>query len=496
MRENYNKRSNTGNHSKKEKMSKLNLIGKIISIIQLIVSALLIFQIYRAQVLPELLVLVIAVIFAALWIVCRLLMGKAKKKFRFYVGMILAIVISFAMCVGNIFLLRVSNILQGITSVEYETTSLGVYVLEDDPAQTMNDVIDYDFGILEKQGRKDTNNAIAQINEELETEITTEEYEDAMALAQGLLDGQCGAIIMNEAFLDVISETEGYESFEDEIREIDSYQWKTMVTKEREEDVAKDGVFTVFISGIDVAGDISTKSRSDVNILAVVNRNTHQIQLISTPRDYYVPLSISDGVKDKLTHAGIYGVDVSMDTLSMLYDTDIDYYFRINFSGFRQLIDALGGITVNSDYEFEAGGYHFYVGENRVNGEQALSFARERHAFAEGDRQRGRNQMAVISGVISKMQSLAILQDFSGFMEGVQGSFESDIPYELLAGMVKDQLSGAGSWNISSYSVDGTGASASTYSMSQKLYVMEPDMSTVEQAKQLIQAVKNGGGSQ
>src|SRR5699024_4172286 len=128
---------------------------------------------------------------------------------------------------------------------------------------------------------------------------------------------------------------------------------------ETESDSLPEGVFTMYISGIDVAGDISTRSRSDVNILAVVNTNTHQVQLINTLRDYYVPLSISNGVKDKLTHAGIYGVDVSKDTLGMLYGIDINYYFRINFSGFQELIDALGGITVNSDVEFDAGGYHF-----------------------------------------------------------------------------------------------------------------------------------------
>ena len=198
-------------------------------------------------------------------------------------------------------------------------------------------------------------------------------------------------------------------------------------------------------------------------------------------------------MKDKLTHAGIYGVNLSKDTLGMLYGIEINYFFRINFSGFQELIDALGGITVNSDVEFDAGGYHFNQGANTLNGEQALAFSRERKSFADGDRQRGRNQMAVITGVIQKMQSPAILQNFSQLMDGIEGSFESDISYGLLTGMVKDQLSGGGAWNVASYSVDGSGTTASTYSMSQPLYVMEPDMSTVEHAKELIQNVVNGG---
>lgn len=476
------------------KISILGRVGQIVSIAQLLISALTVFLIYWMNVLPELFTAVIAVLLVVLFIICRLLMGKAKKKLRFFVGFILAVVISFVLCVGNMFLFRVNDTLQGMTAVEYETTALGIYVLKDDPAQTVNDAAGYEFGILGVQGREDTNNAIVQINEKLETEIVTEEYADAVSLAQGLLDGQCGAILMNEAFVDVISETEGYESFGEQIRKIDSYSWKSVIENSAAEYV-QDGVFTVFISGIDVAGEISKKSRSDVNILAVVNTNTHQVQLVSTPRDYYVPLSISNGVKDKLTHAGIYGVDVSRDTLGMLYDTQIDYYFRINFSGFQQIIDALNGINVHSDYEFDAGGYHFGAGLNKLNGEQALVFARERHAFPDGDRQRGKNQMAVVSGVIAKMQSPAILQNFSQLLDGVQGSFESDMPYDLLSALVKDQLSGGGSWNVSSYSVDGTGTSATTYSMNQSLYVMEPDVSTVEHAKELIQNVKNGGNA-
>ena len=164
------------------------------------------------NVLPELYLAVIAVLLAVLLIVCRLLMGRAEKKPRFFVGFILAIIISLVLCVVNMLVFRVNDTLQGMTDVEYETTSLGVYVLKDDPAQTINDAAGYEFGILGVQGREDTNNAIVQINEKLGTEIATEEYEDAVSLAQGLLDGQCGAILMNEAFVDVISETEGYES--------------------------------------------------------------------------------------------------------------------------------------------------------------------------------------------------------------------------------------------------------------------------------------------
>ena len=337
---------------------------------------------------------------------------------------------------------------------------------------------------------------MTQINEGLGTQIDTLPCSDAAGLADALLNQTCGAMILNEGFIGMIQSSAAYEDFESRIREVAYYEWQTVITEPVEEDVDpihEDGIFTMYISGIDTFGAISARSRSDVNILAVVNTNTRQVLLISTPRDYYVPLSISGGVRDKLTHAGIYGVDVSRDTLAMLYGIDIDYYFRVNFSGFEQLIDALGGITVQSDYTFDVEpSFHYDQGANYVNGIEALAFARERHAFAEGDRQRGKNQMAVITGVINKMMSPAILKNFSGLMEGLEGSFESDIPYEDLSNLVKLQLSEGGSWNVVTYSVDGTGKKASTYSMSRQLYVMEPDLSTVDHARELITQVENG----
>ena len=249
----------------------------------------------------------------------------------------------------------------------------------------------------------------------------------------------------------------------------------------------------MYISGIDTRGGVSAKSRSDVNILATVNVDTHQVLLVSTPRDYYVPLPISNGQPDKLTHAGIYGVDVSMGTLEMLYGVPIDYYFRVNFSGFEKIIDALGGITVYSEYEFTtAAGYHFNVGDNTMNGEQALSFARERYSFSSGDRQRGKNQMAVIKAVINKAMSPAILSNYTELMESISGNFETSMPYDVIADLVREQLDKGGSWNVVTYSVDGTGDSRKPYSLSTNAYVMIPDQSTVDAAIEKINQVRSG----
>ena len=231
-----------------------------------------------------------------------------------------------------------------------------------------------------------------------------------------------------------------------------------------------------------------------MNIRAVINPATKQVLLVSTPRDYYVPLSISNGVPDKLTHAGIYGINVSKGTIGMLYGIDMDYYFRINFSGFEKLIDALGGITVYSGYTFKAdkGRHQIQKGENQLDGRAALAFCRERYALSGGDRVRGKHQMAVVQGVIQKALSPALLKNYNSVLNSVEGCFETTIPLDLIGKLVSQQLKDNTPWNIVSYSVDGTGDYQVPYSMSMKAYVMQPNMDTVNHAKELIQKVYAG----
>ena len=470
-------------------------IGWIITAVQIVMSVCMVWLLKKNNMLPNKLLFIAVVVLAALIVLCRFLMKREIHLVRFIIGVVIATLVCSVLVFAGGKIGKLTDTLENITDAKEETTKVGVYVLADDPAQSIQDASAYRFGILSQINRDDIDNAVAQIEEELVENISLVEYDGTTELADALTSGDCRAIVMSEDFVSMISESEGYENFESSIREIATYEWKTAVKKTSSDKALTDekGVFTMYISGIDTFGDISTKSRSDVNIIAVVNANTHQVLLVSTPRDYFVPLSISGGVKDKLTHAGIYGIDVSKDTLGMLYDINMDYYFRVNFSGFEGIIDALGGITVQSDYDFVSDEkFHFNKGTNNLNAEQALSFARERHAFAEGDRQRGKDQMEVIKGVIQKLQTPAVLQNFSELMNGLEGSFQTDMPYDALSNLVKDQLSDGGSWNVKSYSVDGSGAMSSTYSMSQKLYVMIPDQSTVDQAKTMIQQVIDG----
>ena len=476
----------------KTKTKRKRTAGKIISMIQLGLSVLVALLLAIANVLPIPLLLAVVVMLGLLWLLAKAIRGKDGGRFRKLLGSAFSIFMCAALILSSVILLRLNITLKTITGVNSQIATFGVYALIDDTAESVNDVKDDLFGVMATQSRAMTDDAVSQINKEVGKTIQTADYEDASALANALLQSECRTIIMNESLMDVITETDGYGDFEARTKEIASYTCTSILDSSIGSNHSPD-VITMYITGIDTYGDISTTSRSDVNIIAVANTKTRQVLLVSTPRDYYVPLSISNGIPDKLTHAGIYGVNVSMDTLAMLYDIDMDYYFRINFDGFKEVIDALDGVTVWSDYDFTAGETHFTQGYNTLNGEEALKFARERHSFASGDRQRGKNQMAVIEAVIKKLQTPAILNNANELLTGLEGSFQTNLPSTKITGLVKNQLASPGSWNVVQYSVDGTGDMNTTYSMNQQLYVMVPDQTTVDTAKRMIQMVDSGG---
>ena len=261
--------------------------------------------------------------------------------------------------------------------------------------------------------------------------------------------------------------------------------------------------FVIYLSGVDTRGELTENARSDVNILAAVNPATKRVALINTPRDYYVDLAGTDS-KDKLTHAGLYGVETSMATLGGLYGVSVDHYIRINFAGFIQIIDALGGVDVYSDQAFTSvgsPGYYdpttFVEGWNHLDGKSALAFARERHAFASGDIQRGINQMKVIDAMLNKIKSPALLMGFSKIMDAASDCFVTSFSQDQISALVRMQLSDLAEWDIENYTVTGSSSSSTKcYSAKgQKLYVMKPDESSVNKAKELIASVLGGDGT-
>ena len=257
--------------------------------------------------------------------------------------------------------------------------------------------------------------------------------------------------------------------------------------------------FTVFISGIDSYGDISsmTRGRSDVNMLATINPNTHEILLTSIPRDYYVQLHGTTGTRDKLTHAGIYGIQMSMQTLEDLLGIEINYYVKVNFSTVTKLVDTIGGIDVYSDQSIRPWTNPKITipkGNVHMDGAMALAFARERKSYSTGDRHRVQNQQDVISAIIKKVSSSSvILTKYSEILSDLADCLSTNIGKDEISSLVKLQLDEMPSWQIGQYSLNGSDAHDYTYSMGQQvLYVMEPNLETVQTASDNIKGIIEG----
>lgn len=476
--------------------------GAVITIIVIMLSVVFMGLLAMTKMIPTIYMLIIGIVLAVIAAIIWLLVWHTRYTGRFIGGTVLAVIMIAILAFGGFYINKTRSAISNISGETTEVTQMAVYVKSDDAADSVEATAGYTYGILSSLDRENTDGAVAHLNSEFGTEVQTKEYAGLTELADGILNGEVNAMLLNSGYLSVYEDMDGYTDFSTKIKEVGTVDVESTIQSAEESapiepiTTANGGkVYTIYLSGIDTRGEMTAKSRSDVNIIATVNTDTHEILLVSTPRDYFVPLSISGGAPDKLTHAGIYGIDVCMDTLGMLYDIDINYYFRINFGGFVKVIDALGGITVNSDYDFDSKnilGYHFNKGENYVNGEQALIFARERYAFQEGDRQRGKNQMEVIRGVVKKALSPEILTSYSSILSSLDGCFGTNITYEEIAQILQQQLTNGGDWTIVSYSVNGTGATEKPYSMSQKAYVMVPDYNTVDKAKSLMEKIRNG----
>ena len=418
---------------------------------------------------------------------------------------IVSLLLSGAMLYGVVAVNSVQSALSKIVGKMTETEITEVRVMNDNPATSMGDTRGYTFGYIADADTKNTQSILDEISKSFGT-IKSKGYDSMTALADALYDDEVDAILINQGYVDLLTEKDGYTDFRDQTRvlytyttthEVDPIVPNTSITKEP---------FVVYCSGIDArVDDISAKSRSDVNILAVVNPTTKQILLVNTPRDYSLPLA-RNGELDKLTHAGLYGIDESMKVLGNLYGVQADYYVRVNFAGLVKIVDALGGVDIESDANFscvpmetpDGNGdytyqkYSFTKGINHVNGSQALAFARERKAFADGDNRRGQHQMTVIKAIVNKACSSAVLTKYQELLKAASDAFITNMPYADISSLVQMQLGDMADWNITTYAVSGEGSTEYCYALGDKAWVMIKDSSKVNTAKNMIQQVING----
>ena len=474
-------------------MRKLNINKILFGIMTLLVVLFTVFLIY-ANILPlKYLILIIVILLlwlAGLFFLLVFKTKKGKNKKRKITGYVLSGLLAIIMIIAFYYINITLGFFKGFGNNGYKEENYLVLVLQDSSFQSLTDLTNIGY----------TSNELSNINEaltKLNEEVTIEniKYDDTITMFEDLINQNIDSVLIEESSMGIIYEQN--EDYEGLFRTLYTINIKTEIEIAKQTDVTNQP-FVVYISGIDSYGSIATVSRSDVNMVGVINPTTKQVLLISIPRDYYVQLRGTTGYKDKLTHAGLYGIETSVGTLEDLLATDINYYVRVNFSSLEKIVDALGGVDVYSKYSFTSskatgGTYYFAEGYNHMNGKQALAFSRERKRLPGGDRARGINQQAVIDGIIRKATSPAIITGYSKILNSLKDSFQTNMSDNDMQKLIKMQLNDMATWNITSYNLDGGDGSEYTYSYpNSKAYVMIPYEDTVTEAQNLIDRVIAG----
>lgn len=476
--------------SRWRKSPKLKLVNFALWVLYAIILCLFLVTMYRYNILDfRYLNYIVTILLIGVAVLTGLLMWRKKARIFTALVLIFSLVITSVGIYGMQEVVKFSTRLNSnSTFSEYEMSILVPANSEITDVRQVTNVL--------APAEYDQDNITALLNDisKMEsTQLTTSPTTSYLTAYQAMLNGESQAMIFNGVFANILENEDP--DFSSKVRKI--YSFKVTQTVDTAIKQVSGDSFNIYISGIDTYGPISSVSRSDVNIIMTINRATHKILLTTTPRDSYV--AIADGGQnqyDKLTHAGIYGVNASVHTLENLYGINISNYIRLNFTSFLQLIDLVGGIDVENTQEFTSlhGNYYFPVGQVYLNAEQALGFVRERYSLEGGDNDRGQNQEKVIAALIKKLSSPDNLANYQAILTGLEGSIQTDLSLETIMGLVNTQLESGTQFTVESQALTGTGRSdLSSYAMpGSQLYMMEINQDSLEQAKAAIQSVLDG----
>ena len=492
------KEEDCGKHKRKRRGRRKNLVSKIIgyllAIVQFVLSVVLMVNVLFFDLLPMTYVgVAIGILVILLGIT---LLSQILAKGKGMAGKLFCIIMCIILAAGSFYLGKVNAAAGKIFGSNKSTSAIVVAVKAEDKAEKIEDAADYKFGIQYSTYGDQMRTGLSMIENEVGETLDVQEYNNLIDEANALLDGEVQAIIYNSSQTSIIQEQ--IPEFEKTIKIIYTHN---IVVEIQNEVVDSDMTepFAVYLSGMDTYNEISSADRSDVNIIAVVNPQSHQILLVTTPRDYYVTIpNISGRQRDKLTHAGIYGIDASMATLEQLYEMDIQFFGRVNFTSLINIVDALGGLEVVSDEAFDTGWesgamIHVNEGVNYFDGTSALAFCRERHALGDGDNARGRHQQAVITAMIKKMMSPAMLRGATEIIDSVSDGVDTNFSMEQIQTLIKTQLRKNPEWHIYSVSAEGYGDKRTCYSSGNTpLYVTIPNEQSVANIIDLINRVEAG----
>lgn len=418
---------------------------------------------------------------------------KSSKKLAKILTMFFEFIFTIVFIIIFFYLNHTMNFISSIRASEYQIDNYSILVKKD---SKFNSIEDLHYGTVATydDNSKSYNSALDELAKKIQYKKV--EKEDLDSAIKAVATNQTDSLLIKNSLIDLASEI--FSDFEiDEYRNLYTITIKTKIEKTETTniDVTRDS-FNIYISGIDTYGDIATISRSDVNMIITVNPRTHTILLTSIPRDYYVQLHGTTGLKDKLTHSGLYGINMTIDTIEDLFNIDINYYIRINFDSTIGLIDALGGIEVTPDITFSrpSNGVYCYYYEgtpNHLDGLCALRYARERKAYGTGDLHRIQNQQEVLAAIINKLtSSKTLLTEYTKILSSLSGSIETNIPSNQIYSLVNHQIDSMPSWHIERISAEGEHIDAPTYTISnENLFVFVPNEESVESITTKIQEV-------
>ncbi|WP_270486455.1 LCP family protein [Holdemanella biformis] len=493
----------------KEQSKFSKVLSILLSVVLVISSFYLLYQVIRLNVLPSkfLFPLTIGVVVLdAIFIL--LLVYFSKNVVSKIVCILLTLVICAASCMGGYYISKTQGALSNITNVaKHAKNTVSVIVKESSSIKNKSQLNGVSVGSLRlnEQGSKKT-------LKELSGEgivLNQTEYDSMTTLLEAFYNGEVDSIIINESSRSQILDMEAYSNFDSNTRVVyqTSYKVKNNDSATSVSDITSKP-FNVLISGSDTRGGFDENGRSDVIMIATVNPKTHTILLTSVPRDFYVTTACDagdgcmQGALDKITHTGIHGTNTTKRTVEQLLGIEINYTFKVGFDTVTDLVDALGGVDVNVEPGYATNsfaalsGFSVHEGVNHLNGEQALAFARERYSYTEGDRQRTKNQQQVLMGIVKEATKPSVITNYAAIMDTMANTFSTTMSNAEITDLIKYQLNNNPTWKMEQYMVDGTGDTLMCAELGDAASVMVPDQSTVKMAKDKINAVLAGKSSE
>ena len=486
----------------KEQNKVLRGIGIVLSILLVVASFYLLYQLIKINVLPTKLLFLITIIFVLLDTIFALLLCYYTRAIvSKIICVVITLVLIFGSCMGGYYISKTGSLLTNITNVtKHAKNTVSVVVKQSSDIKNKSQLNGLSVGTLRTIGTQGSSKALKELSKD-GIVMNQSEYDSLSAMLEAFYNGEVDSIIINESSRSQILDMESYADFDNNTRVV--YQTSYKVENTDKANAVSDITskpFNVLISGSDTRGGFDENGRSDVIMVATINPKTSTILLTSVPRDFYVTTACDaadgcmQGALDKITHTGIHGTNTTKRTVEQLLGIEINYTFKVGFDTVTDLVDALGGVDVYVEpgYAVSTSTFSVHEGTNHLDGEHALAYARERYSYTEGDRQRTKNQQQVLMGILNEATKPSVITKYASIMDAMANTFSTTMSNEEISDLIKYQINNNPKWKMEQYMVDGTGDTLMCAELGDAASVMVPDQSTVKMAKDKINAVLAG----